>query len=271
MKTRRLKQKQRGGMNCIRGCKRLTNKVKSFFYPKPTFPAYEKPTLYNKPSGIEYNKPPGIEFYFTLEDYFKQFKLRSPKDIQEACINIRRFIESTEASKQVIEDLGQIPFLEREDLTQAQAKAQAKEIFDKMELLLIMIISSPENDPLDPYKIGDEWSMQEKARIRGRMLVPAMTATRGGIENLLPRGSGPGPAGLVAELLGGTQITSGNLRRRRHSIPAERQLAALKAVATAVPGTTVGKPQHSRPLTILPNGTRTPIRNGNIVHVRRRN
>ena len=115
MKTRRLKQKQRGGMNCIRGvCKRLTNKVKSFFYPKPTFPAYEKPTLYNK--------PPGKEFYFTLENYFKQFELRSPKDIQEACINIRRFIESTNASEQVIEDLGQIPFLEREDLTQAQAK-----------------------------------------------------------------------------------------------------------------------------------------------------
>ena len=106
MKTRRLKQKQRGGMNCIRGgCKRLTNKVKSFFYPKPTFPAYEKPTLHNK--------PPGIEFYFTLKNYFKQFKFRSPKDIQEACINIRRFIESTDASIEVMDDLGAIPFLNK--------------------------------------------------------------------------------------------------------------------------------------------------------------
>jgi hypothetical protein len=146
-----------------------------------------------------------------------------------------------------------------------------------MELLLIMIITSPENDPLDTYKIGDEWSTQEKARTLGRMLVPAWAATRGGIENLLPQGSGPGPAGLVAEYLAGrTQITSPikgdrNLRRRKHSISAKHQLEALKAVATSIPGTTVGTEQHYRPSTLLPNGTRTPIRPGNIVHVERIN
>jgi hypothetical protein len=261
MRTRCLKQ--RGGMNCIRGvCKRFTNKVKSYL-PKPQFPAYDKPTLSNE--------PPEIEFYYTLSDYFQAFKLRSPKEIQEACNKIKRFIESTKPTDDIINDLGEIPYLNRENLTQAQAD----EIFHQMELLLEMIIASSENDPQEMYFIGDEWSMQEKARIRGRMLVPAMSATRGGIEGILPEGSGPGPAGVLGEFLGGTQITSyikgdPNLRRRRHSITAEHQKAALKAVATAIPGTNVGTRHHNRPLTLLPNGRLTYIRRGNIVHVRRR-
>jgi len=77
MKTRR----QRGGMNCVRGlCKRFTNKMRSFL-PKPEFPAYEKPTLDNR--------PPGIEFYDILKEYLQKFKLRSPKEIQKACIKLK--------------------------------------------------------------------------------------------------------------------------------------------------------------------------------------
>jgi hypothetical protein len=250
-------------MNCVRGvCKRFTNKVKSYL-PKPEFPAYEKPTLDNE--------PPGIEFYTTLLEYLEKFKLRSPKDIQEACINIRRFIESTDASHDIIEDLDKIPYLNMENPNQQQAD----EALEQMQLILGIILEVSENDPQEIYFIGDKWSDQEKARIRGRMLVPAMTATRGGIENLLPQGSGPGPAGLVGEFLGGPQLTSykkgdSNLRMRRHSITSEHQKAALEAVATAVPGTQVGQRQYFRPLTLRPNGSLTPIRRGNIVHVRRR-
>ena len=260
MKTRR----QRGGMNCVRGlCKRITNKVRSFL-PKPEFPAYEKPSLDNQ--------PPGIEFYTTLLEYLEKFKTRSSKDIQEACINIQRFIESTDASHDIIEDLGKIPYLNVENPNQQQAD----EIFEQMKLILEIILESSENDPQEIYFIGDKWSVQEKARIRGRMLVPAMTSTRGGLENFLPQGAGPGPAGILGEMLGGTQITSyvkgpnPNLRKRRHSISAEHQLAALKAVGTAIPGSNVGTSRHYRPLTLLPNGRITPIRHGNIVHVRRR-
>jgi hypothetical protein len=261
MKTRR---QQRGGMNCVRGlCQRITNKVKSYL-PIPGFPAYEKPTLDNQ--------PPGIDFYNELAEYLQKFKRRSPKEIQEACNKIRRFIESTDATDDIINDLGAIPYLNKLSITQEEAL----EIFQQMEILLDMIITSSENDPQEIYFIGDEWSLQEKARIRARTLVPAMTATRGGLENLLPQGAGPGPAGILGEFLGGPQITSyvkglnPNLRKRRHSVTAEHQLAALEAVATAVPGTNVGTRQHYRPLIKKPNGALTLIRHGNIVHLRRR-
>ena len=261
MKTRR---QQRGGMNCVRGlCKRITNKVRSFL-PKPEFPAYDKPTLDNQ--------PPGIDFYNELNEYLQKFKSRSPKEIQEACNKIRRFIESTDASHDIINDLGDIPYLNKLSITQEEAL----EIFHQMEVLLGTIITSSENDPQEIYFIGDEWSLQEKARIRAKTLVPAMTATRGGLENLLPQGAGPGPAGILGEFLGGPQITSyvkghnPNLRKRRHSVTAEHQLAALEAVATAVPGTNVGTRQHYRPLILKPNGALTPIRHGNIVHVNKK-
>ena len=260
MKTRRLKKrpvKQRGG--CTRGS--CTARVKSFFYPKPSFPAYEKATLYNK--------PPGIKFYDELSLYFKKFNSRSPKDIQEACNNIRKFIESTDVTRDILGDLGEIPFLNKENPTEQNAN----EMYTLMEALLENIIMSSHQDNQDSYFIGYDWSSQEKARIRGRMFMPAMSATRDGIEGILPDGSGPGPAGIVGQFLGGPNATNyvkgrRNLPRRRHSLATKNQQAALHAVATAVPGTNVGTENHFIPTTLLPNGKFTHrIRRGSVVHV----
>jgi hypothetical protein len=264
MKTRRLKKrplKHRGG--CTRGkCNEFTTKVKSFFYPKPSFPAYEKATLYNK--------PPGIEFYYELSLYLEKFKSRSPKDIQEACNNIRKFIQSTDASSDVLQDLGEIPFLNKENPT----KEHANEMYVLMEALLENIIWGSHQDEQESYFIGYEWSPQEKARIRARMLLPAMSATRHGIEGILPEGSGPGPASTIARLLGAANTTSyvkGTNIMRTHTLAEENQIAALHAVATAVPGSSVGTEHHFIDTPQLPNGKFTPrirrIRRGSVVHV----
>lgn len=262
MKTRRLKKrplKHRGG--CTRGkCNEFTTKVKSFFYPKPSFPAYEKATLYNK--------PPGIEFYDELSLYFKKFKSRSPKDIQEACNNIRKFIQSTDASSDVLQDLGEIPFLNKENPT----KEHANEMYVLMEALLENIIWGSHQDEQESYFIGYDWSLQEKARIRGRMFMPAMSATRHGIEGILPEGVGTGAPSIIGRFLGAPNTTSyvkgrNNLLRRRHTLDTKNQQAALHAVATAVPGTNVGTEHHFIPTTLLPSGKLTRIRRGSVVHV----
>jgi len=227
MKTRR----QRGGMNCVRGmCKRITNKVRSFL-PKPEFPDYEKPTLNNQ--------PPGIEFYDILWEYLQKFKLRSPKEIQEACNKIKRFIESTNPTDDILNDLGEIPFLNRENPT----KEQSDEIFQQMELLLEMIVTSSENDPQEMYFIGDEWAPQIKAKLLARSgLASAMIATGGNLGKIIPGGNGP--ESVLGELLGGRQKTNnvvGTTRRRRHSITAKNQINNLKRIGTSLPGESVGE------------------------------
>ena len=236
MKTRR----QRGGMNCFRGlCRRITNKVKSFL-PKPEFPAYDKPTLDNQ--------PPGIEFYDKLMEYLQKFKLRSPKEIQEACNKIKRFIESTNPTDDILNDLGEIPFLNRENLT----KEQANEIFQQMELLLEMIITSPENDPQEMYFIGEEWGPQTMAKLYASSgLASAMTATGGNLGKIIPGGNGP--ESILGELLGGRQKTNNTIgirRRRRHSVTAKNQINNLKRIGTSLPGESVGEGR----LMYRPNG-----------------
>ena len=236
MKTRR----QRGGMNCVRGlCKRFTNKMRSFL-PKPEFPAYDKPTLDNQ--------PPGIEFYDILMEYLQKFKLRSPKEIQEACNKIKRFIESTNPTDDILNDLGEIPFLNRENPT----KEQADEIFQQMELLLEMIITSPENDPQEMYFIGDEWAPQIKAKLYARSgLASAMTATGRNLGKIIPGGNGP--ESMLGELLGGRQKTNNTIgirRRKRHSVTAKNQINNLKRIGTSFPGESVGKGR----LMYRPNG-----------------
>ena len=240
MKTRR----QRGGMNCVRGlCRRITNKVKSFL-PKPEFPAYDKPTLDNQ--------PPGIEFYDILWEYLQKFKLRSPKDIQEACNKIKRFIESTNPTDDILNDLGEIPFLNRENLT----KEQSDEIFQQMQTLLAMIVTSSENasenDPQEMYFIGDEWAPQIKAKLYARSgLASAMTATGGNLGKIIPGGNGP--EGVLAGYLGGRERTNnvvGTTRRRRHSVTAKKQINNLKRIGTSFPGESVGEGR----LMYRPNG-----------------
>lgn len=236
MKTRR----QRGGMNCVRGmCKRITNKVRSFL-PKPEFPAYNKPTLDNQ--------PPGIEFYDILLEYLQKFKLRSPKEIQEASNKIKRFIESTNPTDDILNDLGEIPFLNRENPT----KEQADEIFQQMELLLEMIVTSSENDPQEMYFIGDEWAPQIKAKLLARSgLASAMIATGGNLGKIIPGGNGP--ESVLGELLGGRQKTNNTIgirRRRRHSVTVKNQIANLKRIGTSLPGESVGEGR----LMYRPNG-----------------
>jgi len=236
MKTRR----QRGGMNCVRGmCKRITNKVRSFL-PKPEFPAYDKPTLDNR--------PPGIEFYDILLEYLQKFKLRSPKEIQEASNKIKRFIESTNPTDDILNDLGEIPFLNRENPT----KEQANEIFQQMELLLEMIVTSSENDPQEMYFIGDEWAPQIKAKLLARSgLASAMIATGGNLGKIIPGGNGP--ESVLGELLGGRQKTNNTIgirRRRRHSVTAKNQINNLKRIGTSLPGESVGEGR----LMYRPNG-----------------
>jgi len=241
MKTRR---QQRGGMNCVRGlCKRFTNKMRSFL-PKPEFPAYDKPTLDNQ--------PPGIEFYDILKEYLQKFKLRSPKEIQEACNKIKRFIESTNPTDDILNDLGEIPFLNRENPT----KEQANEIFQQMELLLEMIVTSSENasenDPQEMYFIGDEWAPQIKAKLLARSgLASAMIATGGNLGKIIPGGNGP--ESVLGELLGGRQKTNNTIgirRRRRHSVTVKNQIANLKRIGTSFPGESVGEGR----LMYRPNG-----------------
>jgi len=246
MKTRR---QQRGGMNCVRGlCKRFTNKMRSFL-PKPEFPAYEKPTLDNQ--------PPGIEFYDILKEYLQKFKLRSPKEIQEACNKIKRFIESTNPTDDILNDLGEIPFLNRENLT----KEQANEIFQQMELLLEMIITSPENDPQEMYFIGEEWAPQIKAKLYARSgLASAMIATGGNLGEIIP--GGPGTEGVLAEYLGGRERTNnvvGTTRLRRHSVTAKNQINNLKRIGTSLPGESVGEGR----LMYRPNG----IKQNSVIHL----
>jgi len=236
MKTRR----QRGGMNCVRGmCKRITNKVRSFL-PKPEFPAYDKPTLDNR--------PPGIEFYDILLEYLQKFKLRSPKEIQEASNKIKRFIESTNPTDDILNDLGEIPFLNRENPT----KEQADEIFQQMELLLEMIVTLSENDPQEIYFIGDEWAPQIKAKLLARSgLASAMIATGGNLGKIIPGGNGP--ESVLGELLGGRQKTNNTIgirRRRRHSVTVKNQIANLKRIGTSFPGESVGEGR----LMYTPNG-----------------
>jgi hypothetical protein len=236
MKTRR----QRGGMNCVRGlCKRITNKVRSFL-PKPEFPAYEKPTLDNQ--------PPGIEFYDILWEYLQKFKLRPPKEIQEACNKIKRFIESTNPTDDIINDLGEIPFLNRENLT----KEQSDEIFQQMQTLLAMIVTSPENDPQEMYFIGYEWAPQIKAKLLARSgLASAMIATGGNLGEIIP--GGPGTEGVLARYLGGRERTNnvvGTTRRKRHSVTAKNQINNLKRIGTSFPGESVGEGR----LMYRPNG-----------------
>lgn len=236
MKTRR----QRGGMNCVRGmCKRITNKVRSFL-PKPEFPAYNKPTLDNQ--------PPGIEFYDILLEYLQKFKLRSPKEIQEASNKIKRFIESTNPTDDILNDLGEIPFLNRENPT----KEQADEIFQQMELLLEMIVTLSENDPQEIYFIGDEWAPQIKAKLLARSgLASAMIATGGNLGKIIPGGNGP--ESVLGELLGGRQKTNNTIgirRRRRHSVTVKNQIANLKRIGTSFPGESVGEGR----LMYTPNG-----------------
>ena len=232
MKTRR---QQRGGMNCVRGiCRRITNKVRSFL-PKPEFPDYEKPTLDNQ--------PPGIEFYDILWEYLQKFKLRSPKEIQEACNKIKRFIESTNPTDDILNDLGEILFLNRENPT----KEQADEIFQQMETLLAMIVTSSENasenHPQEMYFIGDEWAPQIKAKLYARSgLASAMIATGGNLGEIIP--GGPGTEGVLAGYLGGRERTNnvvGTTRRRRHSVTAKNQINNLKRIGTSLPGESVGE------------------------------
>ena len=236
MKTRRLR-KQRGGMNCVRGmCKRFTNKVKSYL-PIPEFPAYEKPTLDNE--------PPGVEFYEKLSEYVTKVNfLGKPSAMIEAFGKIKRFIESTDADSDILDELKK---------TQSTIDAmndvsdKAEIIFrDLMVLLEIIIDENSGNPNQEIYFIGYEWTPQTKAKLYARSgLASAMSATAGNLGEIIPGGTGP--ESILAEYLGGRQRTNyvkGTTRRRRHSVTAKNQIDNLKRIGTSLPGESVGKGQY---------------------------
>ena len=233
MKTRRLR-KQRGGMNCVRGiCKRITNKVKSYL-PIPEFPAYEKPTLDNE--------PPGVEFYEKLSEYVTKVNfLQRPLAMIDAFEKIKRFIESTDADSDILDELKK---------TQSTIDAM-NEPFDKAEIifrdlmvLLEIIIDENSGNPNQQiYFIGYEWTPQTKAKLYARSgLASAMSATAGNLGEIIPGGAGP--ESILAEYLGGRQRTNyvkDTTRRRRHSVTAKNQIDNLKRIGTSLPGESVGK------------------------------
>ena len=236
MKTRRFR-KQRGGMNCVRGiCKRITNKVKSYL-PIPEFPAYEKPTLDNE--------PPGVEFYEKLSEYVTKVNfLQRPSAMIEAFGKIKRFIESTDADSDILDELKK---------TQSTVDAmndvsdKAEIIFrDLMVLLEIIIDENSGNPNQEIYFIGHEWTPQTMTKLYARSgLASAMIATGGNLGEIVP--GGPGPEGVLAELLGGRQRTNyvkGTTIRRRHSVTAKNQIANLKRIGTSPPGESIGKGQY---------------------------
>ena len=233
MKTRR----QRGGMNCVRGiCKRITNKVKSYL-PIPEFPAYEKPTLDNE--------PPGVEFYEKLSEFVTKVNfLGKPSAMIEAFGKIKRFIESTDADSDILDELKK---------TQSTIDAmndvsdKAEIIFRDLMVLLEIIIDENSGNPNQQiYFIGYEWTPQTKAKLYARSgLASAMSATAGNLGEIIPGGTGP--ESILAEYLGGRQRTNyvkGTTRRRRHSVTAKNQIDNLKRIGTSLPGESVGKGQY---------------------------
>ena len=236
MKTRRLR-KQRGGMNCVRGmCKRFTNKVKSYL-PIPEFPAYEKPTLDNE--------PPGVEFYEKLSEYVTQVNfLGKPSAMIEAFVKIKRFIESTDADSDILDELKKTQTT-IDAMNEPSDKAEI--IFrDLMVLLEIIIDENSRNPNQQIYFIGYEWTPQTKAKLYARSgLASAMSATAGNLGEIIPGGTGP--ESILAEYLGGRQRTNyvkGTTRRRRHSVTAQNQIDNLKRIGTSPPGESVGKGQY---------------------------
>lgn len=234
MKTRR---QQRGGMNCVRGmCKRITNKVKSYL-PIPEFPAYEKPTLDNE--------PPGVEFYEKLSEYVTQVNfLQRPAEMIEAFRKIKRFIESTDADSDILNELKKTQ-ITINAINDASEKAEI--IFRDLTVLLEIIIDENNGNPnQDIYFIGYEWAPQTKAKLYARSgLASAMTATGGNLGEIIP--GGPGTEGILAEYLGGRQRTNnviGTTIRRRHSLTAKNQIDNLKRIGTAKPGESVGKGRY---------------------------
>jgi hypothetical protein len=234
MKTRR---QQRGGMNCIRGiCKRITNKVKSYL-PIPEFPAYEKPTLDNE--------PPGVEFYEKLSEYITQVNfIQRPSAMIEAFGKIKRFIESTDADPDILNELKKTQSTINA-INDASEKAEI--IFRDLMVLLEIIIDENNGNPnQEIYFIGYEWTPQIKAKLYARSgLASAMIATGGNLGKIVP--GGPGPEQVFAEYLGGRQRTNnvkGTTRRRRHSVTAKNQIDNLKRIGTAKPGESVGKGRY---------------------------
>jgi hypothetical protein len=169
-KTKRKYQK--GG--CIgAACRRMTNKVRNMIIPKPEFPAYEKPTLDNK--------PPGLEFYDKMVEYLRRIERRNKEEeMQEACQKVIAFILLTDTSTDIVNILKRI--------SSNPPKALIIELRDFLE----EIIHENEQEEQEIFFIGYKWTPQVLAKLRGRMLVPAMTATRGGIEGILPEGAGKG-------------------------------------------------------------------------------
>ena len=223
MKTR--KHKQRGGMNCIRGvCKRLTNKVKSYF-SKPEFPEYEKPTLDNT--------PPGLEFYDKMVEYLRRIETRNKEEeMQEACQKVIAFILLTDVDSDIVNNLKRI-----------SSTFPPNALIIELREFLEEIIHEVEQEEQDIFFIGYNWTPQVLAKLRARNLASVKASSRGGFEAIVP--GGPGPAGLVSEFVGGPQITNSRknqtLRRRRHSITAEEQLRRLKEVGTSEHGSGVGQ------------------------------
>ena len=234
MKTRR---QQRGGMNCVRGmCKRFTNKVKSYL-PIPEFPAYEKPTLDNE--------PPGVEFYEKLSEYITQVNfIQRPSAMIEAFGKIKRFIESTEADTDILDELKKT---QRTINAINDASEKAEIIFRDLMVLLEIIIDENNGNPNQQiYFIGYEWTPQIKAKLYARSgLASAMIATGGNLGKIVP--GGPGPEQVFAEYLGGRQRTTkvkGTTRNRRHSVTAKNQIDNLKRIGTSLPGESVGKGEY---------------------------
>ena len=233
MKTRR----QRGGMNCVRGiCKRITNKVKSYL-PIPEFPAYEKPTLDNE--------PPGVEFYEKLSEFVTKVNfLGKPSAMIEAFGKIKRFIESTDADSDILDELKKTQST-IDAMNEPSDKAEI--IFRDLMVLLEIIIDENSGNPNQQiYFIGYEWTPQTKAKLYARSgLASAMSATAGNLGEIIPGGTGP--ESILAEYLGGRQRTNyvkGTTRRRRHSVTAKNQIDNLKRIGTSLPGESVGKGQY---------------------------
>jgi hypothetical protein len=221
-KQKTIKKDQKGG--CIgAACRRMTNKVRNMISPKPEFPAYEKPTLDNK--------PPGLEFYDKMVEYLRRIERRNKEEeMQEACQKVIAFILLTDTSSDIVNILKRI------------SSNPPKALIIELREFLEEIIHEGEQEEQDIFFIGEKWTQQVLAKLRGRNLASVKASSRDGFEAIVPGGAGP--AGLVSEFLGGPQITNvkknQTLRRRRHSITAEEQLRRLKEVGTSEHGSGVG-------------------------------
>ena len=183
-----------------------------------------------------------MEFYEKLSEYVTKVNfLQRPSAMIDAFEKIKRFIESTDADSDILDELKKTQST-IDAMNEPSDKAEI--IFRDLMVLLEIIIDENSGNPNQQiYFIGYEWTPQTKAKLYARSgLASAMSATAGNLGEIIPGGAGP--ESILAEYLGGRQRTNyvkDTTRRRRHSVTAKNQIDNLKRIGTSLPGESVGK------------------------------